>query len=97
MCGSMGVQGSARLMCCTFSSENLASSRFFQSSLVRQHPAKTSFQVGKQTCCQKYFQLECSAATCWCRSRSELSTAPGYRPRRPRSRWAPGAGPPLRP
>ncbi|KFW90622.1 hypothetical protein N336_07516 [Phalacrocorax carbo] len=54
----MGVQGSATLMCFKFSSEKLACSRFFHISLVRQHPAKTSFQVGWQICCQKYFQLE---------------------------------------
>ncbi|KGL91816.1 hypothetical protein N301_12894 [Charadrius vociferus] len=64
MWGSMGVQGSTTLVCCTFKSEKLACSRFFQISLVRQHPSKTSFQVGKQTCCQKYLQLERSAATC---------------------------------
>ncbi|KFV71810.1 hypothetical protein N307_13833, partial [Dryobates pubescens] len=64
MWGWMGVQGRVMLMCFNFSSENLACSRFFQISLERQHPQKKSFQVGKQTCCQKYFQLEGSAATC---------------------------------
>ncbi|KFP64938.1 hypothetical protein N322_03851, partial [Cariama cristata] len=59
-----GIQGSAMVMCRKFSSEKLACSRLFHISLVRQHPLKTSFQVGYQTCCQKCFQLERSAATC---------------------------------
>ncbi|KFO99676.1 hypothetical protein N300_09518, partial [Calypte anna] len=62
--GSTGVQGRATLTCRSFSSEKLACWRFFHSSLVRQHPSKMSFQVGWQICCQKYFQLEGSAATC---------------------------------
>ncbi|KGL82662.1 hypothetical protein N309_14811, partial [Tinamus guttatus] len=61
--GLIGVQVRGTLMCCNFSSEKLACSRFFHISLVRQHPLNTSFQVGKQLCCQKYFQLERSAAT----------------------------------
>ncbi|KFV05836.1 hypothetical protein N339_11931, partial [Pterocles gutturalis] len=62
--GWMGIQGSSTRKCFRFSSEKLAASRFFHVSLVRQHPSKTSFQVGYKTCCQKYCQLEWSAATC---------------------------------
>lgn len=62
--GRTGIQGSSVFMCCKFSSEKLACSRFFHIPLMRQHPSKMSFQVGQQICCQKYFQLEWSAATC---------------------------------
>ncbi|KFO89391.1 hypothetical protein N320_04823, partial [Buceros rhinoceros silvestris] len=90
MWGSMGIQGKGMLMCCTFSSEKLASSRSFCIALVRQHPSKMSFQVGAIVCC--LFLSITLARVSGCRSDCARSRGPGCRRRRPWNRWAPGAG-----
>lgn len=51
--------------CCSiWSSENLALSRSFRVSLVRQQPSAICFQVGSNTCCHRRAQLPCGSAMC---------------------------------
>lgn len=50
--------------CSTWSSENWASSRSLQVSLVRWQPSPMCLQVGCKTCCHRKAQLPHGSATC---------------------------------